>query len=178
MKLNIPAGLHIRPASSSDTAFLAKLHHSTRQDLQILDAGQDLVEELIDMQFRAQQQGYGDKFPDAMYFIIEKHHEAIGKATLDFGHNEIRLIDLAFIPAARNHGFGKAIIQSFQHCAAQTMTPLTLSVLQHNIAAKRLYLSLGFTIDQISPPYELLIWYPASTEYRQTDSAGTTRATG
>lgn len=62
---------------------------------------QDYIESIVEMQFKAQTQGYGDQFPNAMYFIIEKHHEPIGKAIIDFGHNEVRLIDIAFIPQAR-----------------------------------------------------------------------------
>ena len=71
-----------------------------------------------------------------MYFIIEKHHEPIGRATIDFGHNEAHLLDIAFLPQARGHGFGKAIIQSFQLAAAQSGLPMSLNVLQSNTGAK------------------------------------------
>ena len=161
-KLDLPQGLHIRPARSSDNIFLQKLHHSVRQDLQLIEGKQELIETIVEMQFTAQTQGYGDKFPNAMYFIIEKHHEKIGKATLDFGHNEVRLLDIAFLPEARGHGFGKAIIQSFQACAAQLAIPLCLSVEQINVQAKQLYLSLGFQIESVQPPYEFMAWYPSS----------------
>lgn len=161
-KLDLPKGLHIRPARSSDNFFLQKLHHSVRQDLQLIDGEQELIETVVEMQFTAQTQGYGDTFPNAMYFIIEKHHEKIGKATLDFGHHEIRLLDIAFLPEAKGHGFGKGIIQSFQTCAAQLAVPLSLSVEQINLQARQLYLSLGFQIESVQPPYEFMVWYPPS----------------
>lgn len=161
-KFNIPQGLHIRLSSERDKPFLQKLHHSTREDLRLIDGDPEFVEEIIEMQYRVQTEGYGDKFPNAMYFIIEKHHEPIGKATLDFGPNEIRLIDLAFLPEAKNHGFGKAILKSFQHCAEQAMTPLSLCVLSSNRAARKTYLSLGFVVESIMPPYEFMSWYPKS----------------
>ncbi|MBB1300738.1 GNAT family N-acetyltransferase [Pseudoalteromonas sp. SR41-8] len=160
MKLNIPKGLNIRPSNANDKPFLEKLHSLMRQDLQLIDGEKDFVESIVEMQFKAQTQGYGDKFPNAMYFIIEKHHEAIGKATIDFGPNEIRIVDIGFLPSARGHGFGSAIIQSFQSAALQSGAPLTLTVEQHNFAAKRLYQKLGFKIESIKAPYELLIWYP------------------
>ena len=81
-KLNIPDGLHVRPSTASDKPFLEKLRHSTRQDLQIIGGEQDYIESIVEMQFKAQTQGYGDQFPNAMYFIIEKHHEPIGKAII------------------------------------------------------------------------------------------------
>ncbi|EHW0692318.1 GNAT family N-acetyltransferase [Vibrio parahaemolyticus] len=159
-KLNIPNGLHVRPSIAADKPFLEKLHHSTRQELQLIDGEQDYIESIVEMQYRAQTQGYGDKFPNAMYFIIEKHHESIGKATVDFGHNEVRLIDIAFIPRARGLGFGKTVVQSFQNAAAQCGVPMVLTVEQHNEQAKRLYISLGFQVESVSSPYELMVWYP------------------
>lgn len=161
-----PKGLHIRPSRAADKAFLEKLHHAVRNDLQFIDGDKDQIEAIIEMQFCAQNEGYGDQFPNAMYFIIEKHHQPIGKATVDFGPNEIRLIDIAFLPEARGHGFGRAIVQSFQVCSANAGAPLTLSVAQTNLAAKRLYLSLGFQIEQSQPPYDFLAWYPALTKIR------------
>lgn len=167
MNFKPPKGLHIRPSKPSDKPFLEKLYRSTRTDLQLIDGEKELVENVIEMQHRAQTQGYGDQFPNAMYFIIEKHGEPIGKATLDFGPNEIRLLDIAFMPQARGHGFGKAIIQSFQVCATQAMAPLTLSVEQLNHSAKSLYLSLGFVCESVTPPYEHLIWYPSQQKIQQ-----------
>lgn len=162
MKLTLPKGLHIRPSRASDNVFLARLHHSIRQDLQLIDGEKDFIENIVEMQFKAQAQGYGEQFPNAMYFIIEKHREPIGKATLDFGSNEIRLVEIAFLPAARGHGFGKAIMQSFQACAAQVASPLVLTVEQGNNGAKQLYKTLGFQTETVHPPYEQMAWYPPS----------------
>jgi len=95
-----------------------------------------------------------------MYFIIEKQQQPVGKATIDFSDNLVHLIDIALIPQARGQGFGKAILQSFQHCAAQIAAPMLLSVELHNNIAKQLYQSLGFTTKSVQPPYERMIWYP------------------
>jgi ribosomal protein S18 acetylase RimI-like enzyme len=159
-KLNLPDGLSVRPASGNDKLFLESLYQSTREDLLVLDASEDQKAELIEMQFRAQTQGYGNAYPNAMYFVIEKHQESIGKATIDFGHNEVHLIDLALIPAARGKGLGAAVIQAFQQAAAMIAAPMTLSVLQNNVQARVLYQKLGFVTDEIQLPYERMIWYP------------------
>lgn len=160
--LQLPNGLYMRPAKTSDKPFLEKLHESVRQDLLNIDADKEEIDTIIEMQFRAQSLSYGNSFPNAMYFIIEKHHERVGKLTLDFGSNEIRILDIALLPQARGLGFGKGILQSVQHCAAQAVTPVTLSVEQMNLGAKQLYLSLGFIIESVDPPYEFLVWYPPS----------------
>lgn len=160
MKFTPPDGLHIRPSMATDKPFLEKIHHSVRQDLQLIEGEKDFIESIIEMQFRAQTQGYGDQFPNAMYFIIEKHHEPIGKATIDFGSNDVHLVDIAFLPEARGHGFGRAIIQSFQHTAAQAGAPMTLCVRKDNLVAIKLYTSLGFQVESEQPAQFVLVWYP------------------
>ncbi|MFC1750245.1 GNAT family N-acetyltransferase [Pseudomonadota bacterium] len=159
-KLNLPDGLYMRPARDSDNPFIEQLYKTTRDDLRMADGESGFIEELIDMQHRAQTVGYGDKFPNAMYFIIEKHNERVGRVVVDFGPNEIRIVDLALLPKARGLGFGKGIIQSLQTASASAGAPLLLSVENINVGAKRLYASLGFQLEESSEIYDLLIWYP------------------
>ncbi|GLQ30243.1 GNAT family N-acetyltransferase [Litoribrevibacter albus] len=158
--LNLSKGLGIRPSTPSDKPFLEKLHNSTRDDLKMIDGEKDFVESFIQMQYQVQTEGYGDKFPNAMYFIVEKLQEPIGKVTIDFGQNEIRLVDIAFIPLARGKGYGEAVLSCLQQAAAQAGAPLTLSVFSGNVFAKNLYLKMGFVVEQVTPPYEFLVWYP------------------
>jgi GNAT superfamily N-acetyltransferase len=159
-KLQIPEGLGMRPARPSDSGFLEALHRSTRDDLRLIDAEDDFIEALIDMQRRAQTEGYGSDFPDAMHFVIEKRGEAIGRAVVDFGHNEVRLVDLAFIPKARGKGFGRAILQGLQRAATQVRAPLALTVMQGNLPALRLYAGLGFQPEEVNAAYVRMVWYP------------------
>ena len=56
--IKLPAGLQLRPMRSSDNAFMESLYKSTRDDLRMLDAEEDFIEEFIDLQRRAQTQGY------------------------------------------------------------------------------------------------------------------------
>lgn len=170
--LNLPDGLYMRPARDSDRIFMESLYKSTRDDLRLIDAEEDFIEELIDMQQNAQSEGYGDKFPNAMYFIIEKHNERVGRVVVDFGPNEVRLVDIAIIPAARGNGFGKGVIQALQMAAAKICVPLTLCVYKTNVDAYRLYLSLGFQVADTSPTNDMLMWYPETVESKIFTSGG------
>ncbi len=154
--------LVIRPAGDHDRIFLEKLHASTRDDLTLIDEHPDFIEGLIQQQYRAQTEGYGNQFPNAMYFIVEKHQQAIGKVTVDFGHNEVRVIEIAFIREARGKGLGEEIIRCLQNAATQVATPLTLSVFSGNWQAKNFYLAMGFVVEDVQPPYEFMVWYPAA----------------
>jgi len=162
-KLNLPDGLYMRPACGSDKGFIETLYKTTRDDLRMIDAEDDYIEELIDMQHQAQTIGYGDKFPNAMYFIVEKHNESVGRVVVDFGPNEIRVVDIALIPKARGKGFGKGVIQSIQMAATSTRVPLLLAVEHANLSARQLYASLGFQLEERSDLHDLLIWYPTNT---------------
>jgi ribosomal protein S18 acetylase RimI-like enzyme len=161
MNVNIPKGLNLRPSRQEDGPFLEQLHRTQREDLQLIDGEQELIESIIDMQYKAQTEGYGEQTPNAMYFIIEKHQEKVGKVTVDFGPNAVHIVDIAFLPQARGLGFGKAIIQTFQSAAIQNRVPLTLNVAAHNVGAQRLYQSLGFQIEHNNPPNLGLIWFPS-----------------
>lgn len=158
--LDFQGALSLRPMNASDNAFIETLYRSTRDDLRMLDAEDDFIEEFISFQRRAQTEGYGDMFPNAMYFVAEYHHERIGRVVLDFGQNEIRVVDIALIPAARGKGFGGQILQAVQMTAGKVMAPVTLTVRFDHLRAKQLYERLGFTVEEAQIPYERMVWYP------------------
>ncbi len=158
---NLLDGLSLRPAGASDKNFIAMLYNSTRNDLRLIDGERDFVESIIEMQFQAQTTGYSEQYPNAMYFIVEKLGERIGRVTLDFGTTEVHLVDMAFIPAARGKGYGTSIVKMIQHTAAKLMAPVTLSVEKNNLHAKQTYLNLGFYIEQIGTIYDRMAWHPS-----------------
>lgn len=158
--LQLPDGLSIRPARDNDKAFVESLFKSTRDDLRLIDAEHDYIENLIEQQHHAQTVGYGEQFPNAMYFIIEKQNERIGRVVIDFGANEVRIVDIAFIPVARNNGYGASIIRALKHTAAQVCAPMVLSVSRMNLRAKSFYLSEGFQVEESDDAIELMAWYP------------------
>lgn len=156
----LPGNLRIRPARPEDSGFIEGLYRSTRQDLRLIDAEADFIEELIGMQHNAQTVGYGEQFPNAMYFVIERHEERIGRLVVDFGSNEVHVVDIALIPEARGQGYGTQILRVLQQAAAQTRAPLVLLVSRLNPQAKQTYLSLGFRVEQSDAMNERMAWYP------------------
>lgn len=164
--LSLPAGLHVRPATSSDQPFLNKLYKSTRDDLNWVDDEEDFIVHLKETQQEAQTESYEDNFPNAMFFIIEYYHERAGRIILDFGPNEIRVVDISLITEARGKGLGTAVMQSFVHCAEKVRVPLKLCVLSQNMGAKHVYAKLGFILEEEIPPRDFLAYYPSSQGIR------------
>ena len=74
-------GLVVRPSRASDGAFLQSLYQAARPDLQWIDGEQEVVEHVVAQQFRVQEQGLGERFPNAMHYVIEKLDTAIGALT-------------------------------------------------------------------------------------------------
>jgi ribosomal protein S18 acetylase RimI-like enzyme len=166
--LSLPAGLHVRPSTPSDQPFLELLYKSTRTDLDLITADNDFIEELKGSQFAAQTASYEEQFPNAMYFVIQHHDQKVGRVILDFGSTEILVVDISFVPEARNKGLGSGVMRSFMHVSDQIRTPLKLSVLQENIAAKAFYSQLGFIHDEHRYPRDYLVYYPSTQATRVT----------
>jgi ribosomal protein S18 acetylase RimI-like enzyme len=152
--------LVIRPARDSDKFFVEYLYHTTRDDLQLIDAEPEFIESLIGQQQQAQTIGYGDQFPNAMYFIVEKQGERIGRIVLDFHDDEIRIVDIAMIPAARGLGYGTEILHALKQAAKSAGASLVLSVYKQNITARRLYEQEGFQVYQSNEVVEQMTWRP------------------
>ncbi|MDU8543230.1 GNAT family N-acetyltransferase [Pseudomonas syringae group sp. J248-6] len=156
-------GLVVRPSRETDSAFLQMLYHSARPDLQLIDGERDQVEDVIAQQFRMQDLGQGENFPNAMRYVIEKLGTPIGALVTDFGHNEIRVLYLAFIPAARGKGYGRNVLQGVQQAAEQIRCPVATVVWANNPYARQQYLALGFQVEEQDVAAARLIWYPGQT---------------
>jgi ribosomal protein S18 acetylase RimI-like enzyme len=159
---SMPSGISLRPAAAGDHIFLQNLYRAARPDLQLIDGEQDMVETVIAQQYSAQYQGSGESYPNAMHFIIEKTQHNVGSLVVDFGHNEVRVLYVAFIPTARGFGYGKAILQGVQQAAASTNCPVAVVVWHNNPGAKRIYLELGFRVEESQLLAERLVWYPGA----------------
>lgn len=150
--------LNVRPEAGQDKDFVERLYRSTREDLLQLGLAEALIDNLIRMQFQAQQTGYRMQFPDADYAIVEKKGEAIGCLIIDKGNEAIRLVYIALISAERNKGHGRHLIQALQAEAASANKPLMLSVDPQNMPAKHLYLSSGFQIKDDNSANLEMVW--------------------
>ena len=160
-------GLVVRPSRSTDGPFLQGLYRSARADLQWIDGEQALVEEVIAQQFQVQEAGLDTHFPGALHYVVEKLGTPIGALSADFGPNEIRVLYLAFIPAARGQGFGRVLLQGVQRAAAQVVCPVTTVVWASNPHARQHYLALGFRVEEDTAAAQRLVWYPSQLNTMQ-----------
>lgn len=165
-RFNLPDGLSLRLAQSSDNAFLESLYHSTRDDLRLIDAEDDFIEDLITKQHNIQTQGNATHYPNAYHFVVEKLGDRIGRVIVDFGHNEIKILGIAFITVARGKGYGSGVLQGLQQAAAKTGAPLVLEAMHNHPKVKLLYTKLGFVVEQTNAIADRMVWYPSADNLR------------
>ncbi|MDX8399825.1 MAG: GNAT family N-acetyltransferase [Gallionellaceae bacterium] len=151
--------LTLRPETEQDVAFLKRLFRSTREDLLQLGLPEPMLENLMLMQFNAQQSSYHSQFPNAEFSIVEKNGEPIACLVIHRDDAAISIVNIALLAEERGKGYGSSLITTLQDEAATANKPVTLSVSCMNLRAQQLYQSLGFrVIDDTGANLEM-IWH-------------------
>ena len=140
-----PARFALRPEDEADAAFRLALFRTSRGpgwDNVPLPA--ELLDRIMEQQFRVQTQGYRTAYPEARLEIVTVGEALVGRLATDRRPDALHLIDIALTPEHRGQGLGEAILRRLMDEAAALAVPLTLQVAQDNLAAQRLYRRLGF----------------------------------
>jgi ribosomal protein S18 acetylase RimI-like enzyme len=153
-------GLSYRPAGDDDLAFLALVYASTRVE-EVAQSGWpiEMQHQFLAHQADAQHRHYRQHYPDAEWLVIERGGEAIGRLYIEEWPSQIRLIDIALLPAGRGGGVGTAILADLQDLAAAAAKPLTIHV-ERNNPAMSLYRRFGFARIDEHGIYDLMEWRP------------------
>lgn len=156
------AGVRLRPATAADMPFVIALFSAAREvDRANFHDDQKTWDMLMMHQAHAQDATYRTHYPGATLDIIERPADGapIGRLCLHDGSSEIRLMDIALMPEARNQGVGTALIRAVMAEGARRGLPVRLHVETFN-PAYRLYERLGFTWLEDRGVYQFLEWRP------------------
>ncbi len=144
MAVQSPVNLQLSRASEADAAFQLELYTDVHAaEFAALGLAPTPLRQLLEMQFRAQRQGYRTQFPEAIDEIIVVNGRPAGRLLVSETAGEIRLVDLALLAARRGQGVGTAVLGSLSDRARRAGLPLRLSVRRGN-PAERLYQRMGF----------------------------------
>ncbi len=153
-----------RPITADDDEFLCGVYASTRiEELAQTDWSDEQKDSFLHMQFRAQHAHYQTYYSDAKFQIILLNNEPVGRLYLAYWKNEIRLIDIALLPAYRGQGFGAAIMKKILAEGEQAGMPVTIHVEKFN-PALHLYERLGFRPIEDKGVYWFMEWRAKSVE--------------
>jgi ribosomal protein S18 acetylase RimI-like enzyme len=162
LPFSLNSKIQFRPVQDSDIPLLRKVYASSREDEMGLvpEWSKDQKDTFLAQQFDAQHAHYTAVYPNADFLVILISGEPAGRIYIQRGTSDIRIIDIALLPAFRGHGYGGIIIKNLQKEAAEKGKTVSIHVEKFN-RALALYERLGFRkIEDTHGIYLLMKWNP------------------
>lgn len=156
----VPAEVSLRAATAQDRELLLAVYAAARADeLDQVAWEPGAREEFLRGQFEQQDHEYRRANPHGSFDVIEVDGRAAGRLYVDRRPGDLRIVDVALLPAYRGGGLGAALITSLQEQARAEGRTVSIHVEVHNRAA-RLYERLGFTVAAELGVYRRMEWTP------------------
>ena len=150
--------LRLRPLTPEDTSFLARVYASSRaEELALTSWSEEQKEIFCRRQFDAQAAYYAANYPDALFQVIERDGEPVGRLYVARWEKEIRIVDITLLPEFRGSGIGTKLLRDLQDEARGAGKSLTIHVERFN-RALTLYQRLGFRQVEDKGVYLLMRW--------------------
>lgn len=150
--------ISLRPVRAIDREFLLQVYASTRTDeLSVVPWSPAEKEAFLRQQFEAQHRHYQAAYADGQFSIVSAGTVDIGRLYVWRGAEELRIIDIALLPAWRGRGIGSQLIRTLLDEATAAGQRVSIHVEQHN-PALRLYQRLDFKPVSENGVYRLLEW--------------------
>jgi GNAT superfamily N-acetyltransferase len=138
--------LGFRPIAPGDEPFLSLVYASTRVDeLAVTDWTDEQKAAFLQMQFVAQHKFYQDNYTDTDFLLILQDDTPVGRLYVARWTDEIRIVDIALLPAYRGTGIGTTILRDLIAEADAVGKSVRIHVEREN-PALRLYQRLGFVM--------------------------------
>jgi ribosomal protein S18 acetylase RimI-like enzyme len=136
--------VRLRPVTAADRAFLVELYASVREP-ELARAPWDAatVRAFVEHQYAAQDAHYREHYPGATFDVVEVDGERAGRLFVHRGASDIRIMDIALLPAFRGRGLGTRLLHTLIEEAERGARKLSIHVEADN-PARALYTRLGF----------------------------------
>ena len=155
----------LRPVAPADDEFLLSVYASTREEeLAQVAWPPEQKWAFLRMQFEAQRREYDARYPDAQYDLILLDGRPVGRLWIGRDAEEIRLLDIALLPEARNRGVGSVLVTGLIEEARESRRVLRHMVFVLNTGARRFYERHGFVVFEDLGAYQHMEWNPVGDE--------------
>ena len=151
----------LRPVREDDEGFLERVYASTRaEELARVPWSDEQKAAFVAMQFAAQSAHYAQHYTGMSSDVILVDGEPAGRLLVARWREEIRIVDIALLPAFRGRGAGSRLLGDLMDEATQTARPLSIHVERDN-RALALYERLGFRPAGETGVHLRMQWDPA-----------------
>ncbi|HVF06435.1 MAG TPA: GNAT family N-acetyltransferase [Frankiaceae bacterium] len=152
--------VRLRPAGPADRAFFREVYASTRADeLARVPWDEAAKQAFVDHQFAAQTAHYEQHYVGATVDVVVVGGQDAGRLYVYRGEREIRIVDIALLPACRGTGAGTALLAALQDEALAAGKTLSIHVEQGS-PARSLYDRLGFVEVEERGAHHYMTWTP------------------
>jgi ribosomal protein S18 acetylase RimI-like enzyme len=150
----------LRPVTGHDRDFLVGVYGSTREaELSQVPWAPGQLEAFVQMQFDAQDSEYRRHNPNGSFDVIEVDGVPAGRLYVDRRPGDLRIVDIALLPAYRGRGIGAMLVRGLQEAAASEGRIVSIHV-EHSNRAAALYERLGFKLAEDLGVYRRMEWTP------------------
>jgi ribosomal protein S18 acetylase RimI-like enzyme len=152
-------GVSLRPRRAEDLEFVRDVYVAYRwEEVSATGWPEPVRIAFLHDQHRFQDAHYTKNYEGAAWGIVEVAGERAGRLYLFLAGSDLRIVDIALMPAFRNRGLGTALIHAvFQMAREAGLSRVSIHVEQNN-PALRLYERLGFRMIEPRGIYFLMEW--------------------
>ena len=140
--------VRLRPVTPGDDEFLLEVYGASRADEMALVTWwtDEQKRFFLKSQLDAQRGEYEKRFPAADYSVILVNDQPAGRLWVARTPEQIRLLDIALLPAFRRRGIGAVLLHRLIEESEAKGLPLRHMVFELNPDAVRFYERLGFAL--------------------------------
>jgi ribosomal protein S18 acetylase RimI-like enzyme len=162
--------IDLRRQEEADRDFLRLLYRSFRWEELAGVPGWDDAGKIafLDQQFALQYHHYATHYADSDFRIVTEDDAPIGRLAIDrSASDEIRIVDIGFLPERRGSGLGTQLLRTILDEARDSGKRVTIHVEQFN-PAQTLYRRLGFVAVEERGPYWFMEWRSPEPDQAKT----------
>jgi ribosomal protein S18 acetylase RimI-like enzyme len=151
----------LRPVRDADEPFLLSVYAATREEeLAPVSWTAEQKDAFLAMQFAAQSSHYAQHYTGMSSDVILVDGEPAGRLLVARWTEEIRIVDIALLPAFRGRGAGGELLAELMDEATEMAKRLSIHVEREN-RARGLYERLGFRPVGETGVYLRMEWDPS-----------------
>lgn len=159
----------LRGVRADDEPFLLSVYASAREDEPAPWTGERQAA-FVAMQFAAQSAHYAEHYAGMSSDVVLVGGEPAGRLLVARRRDEIRIVDIALLPAFRGRGVGSELLAELMDEATEMAKRLSIHVERHN-RARGLYERLGFARVGETGTHLRMEWDPARPGARDATRA-------